>query len=81
MPLFQRYPFFTYSLAVFSSGFSLNSSTTLPTGKRLPGRLGNARATVKQLKIVKIDEQKNLLLIHGSIPGAKNGLVIIRQAK
>jgi len=41
--------------------------------------MGNVRKTVKGLKIVKVDEQKNLLLVKGSIPGAANGLVIIRR--
>ena len=50
-------------------------------GKRLPGQLGNVRRTVRGLKVVKIDEQKNLVLLKGSIPGASNGLVIIRQAR
>jgi large subunit ribosomal protein L3 len=48
-------------------------------GKKLPGQMGNVRKTVKGLKIVKVDEQKNLLLVKGSIPGAANGLVIIRR--
>ncbi|MBI3038878.1 50S ribosomal protein L3, partial [bacterium] len=47
-------------------------------GKRLPGQLGNVRRTVKGLKIVKVDEKKNLLIVKGSVPGSSNGLVIIR---
>ena len=48
-------------------------------GKKLPGQFGNVRRTVKGLKVVKVDEQKNLLLVRGSIPGSANGLVMIRK--
>ncbi len=68
-----------YSRAVGSVGSGTNAARTWK-GKKLPGQYGNVRRTVKGLKIVKIDEQKNLLLVKGSIPGAANGLVIIRQA-
>lgn len=64
--------------ATGSCGSGTNMSRTMK-GKRLPGQMGNVRRTVKGLKIVKIDEQKNLLLVKGSIPGAANGLVIIRH--
>lgn len=49
-------------------------------GQKLPGRMGNQRKTIKNLEIVKVDKEKNLLLIKGSIPGAKKGLVIIKGA-
>ncbi|HEY9068722.1 MAG TPA: 50S ribosomal protein L3 [Candidatus Ozemobacteraceae bacterium] len=63
-----------------STGSGQEASRTWK-GKRLPGQMGNVRRTVKGLKIVKVDEQKNLLLVRGSIPGASNGLVIIRHAQ
>ena len=50
-------------------------------GKKLPGRFGNDRVTVKNLKIVKVDVEKNLLFIKGAVPGARNGFVEIRKAK
>jgi len=60
-------------------------STTTPgrvlKGKKMAGRKGNQRVTVKNLKIVEIDEEKNLLLVKGLVPGAKRGLLIIRKAK
>lgn len=46
-------------------------------GKRMPGHYGVERVTVKNLKLVKIIDEKNLLLIKGAIPGANNGLVIV----
>jgi large subunit ribosomal protein L3 len=61
-----------------STGTGTNLSRTLK-GKRLPGQLGNVRKTVKNVRIVKIDEKKNLMLIRGAIPGAASGLVIVRR--
>lgn len=50
-------------------------------GKRYPGHMGNERVTVQNLKIEKIIEDKNLILIKGAIPGGVNSLVIIKNAK
>jgi len=49
-------------------------------GKKMAGQLGNKRVTAQNLKIIKIDQEKNLLLISGGIPGAINGRVIIFPA-
>ena len=48
-------------------------------GKRLPGRMGGTRTTIQRLTIVKVDADRNLLLIKGAIPGPKKGLVIVRE--
>ncbi len=48
-------------------------------GKRLPGRMGGTRTTIQRLTVVKVDADKNLLLIKGAIPGPKKGLVIVRE--
>lgn len=48
-------------------------------GKRLGGHMGNAQVTVKNLELVKIDSEKNLLFIRGAVPGPKNGKVIVRK--
>ena len=50
-------------------------------GVRMAGQMGNERVTVQNLKVVLVDADKNLLAIRGSVPGAKNGLVIIREAR
>lgn len=50
-------------------------------GKKMPGRMGGTQITVQNLEIVKIVEDKNLLLIKGSFPGPNGGLVRIRKAK
>ena len=48
-------------------------------GKKLPGRMGGTQTTVQRLRIVRIDKDRNLILIKGAIPGAKKSLVIIRD--
>lgn len=48
-------------------------------GKRMPGRMGNDRKTVQRLRVVRVDGDRHLLLIKGSVPGAKNGLVYVRR--
>ena len=48
-------------------------------GKKMPGQKGNARTTILNLKIVDVRPENNLLLIHGAVPGAKNGIVIVRR--
>ena len=48
-------------------------------GKKLPGRMGGVRTTVQRLTIVKVDKDRNLLLIKGAVPGPKKGLVLIRN--
>ncbi len=49
-------------------------------GLKMAGQLGNARATVQNLKVVKVLEDKNLLLIGGAVPGANGGYIVIRKA-
>ena len=46
--------------------------------KKMAGQYGNEQVTVQNLKVVKIDSEKNLLAVKGAIPGAKNGIVFIR---
>ena len=50
-------------------------------GKRMGGHMGDVKKTVQNLVLLEIDEAQNLLLIQGSIPGARNGFVVIRNAK
>ncbi len=46
-------------------------------GKRMPGRMGGEKVTVKNLAVVAVDTDNNLLLVKGAVPGAKNGLVTL----
>jgi len=48
--------------------------------KELPGRMGGERVTVQNLEVVKVDTERNLLLIKGNVPGPKKSLVIIKSA-
>ena len=50
-------------------------------GKRMPGRMGNERVTVHNLKIAFVDGERNLLGVRGAVPGAKGGLVLIKEAR
>jgi len=49
-------------------------------GKKMPGHMGDARRTVQNLQIVKVDAEKNLILIKGSVPGSRGSLVTVRTA-
>ena len=48
--------------------------------KKMPGQYGNEQVTVLNLRVVKIDSEKNLLAVKGAIPGAKNGIVFVRDS-
>lgn len=49
-------------------------------GKKMPGRMGGKQRTVQNLEVVKVITEKNLILIKGSIPGSRGGLVTVRSA-
>jgi large subunit ribosomal protein L3 len=49
-------------------------------GTRMAGRMGNERVTVQNLRVVQVDEERNLLVVRGSVPGANEGLLMIRRA-
>ncbi len=48
-------------------------------GKGLPGRMGGEKTTVRNLEVVKVDPESNLLLVKGAVPGARRGWLIIRK--
>lgn len=48
-------------------------------GRKLPGRMGGVRRTVQGLQVVRVDPEQNLLLIKGSVPGPRGGLLFIKQ--
>ena len=52
----------------------------LAKGKKMAGHMGDARITTRSVNLVRIDTENNLLLIKGSVPGANNGMVMIRPA-
>jgi len=49
-------------------------------GKRLPGRMGGERRTIMNLDVVRVDPERNLVLLRGAIPGPKGAVVVIREA-
>lgn len=63
-----------------SIGGSSYPSRVYP-GMRAAGRMGGARTTTKNLLVVRVDEEKNLIYLRGSVPGAPNAYVAIRRAK
>ncbi len=50
-------------------------------GQRMAGRMGGVRVTAQNLRVELVDPERNLLAVRGSVPGAKGGLVMIRQAR
>jgi large subunit ribosomal protein L3 len=51
----------------------------VPKGRRMAGRHGNARTTVRNLELVRVDAENNLLLVRGGVPGPNGGYVLIKQ--
>lgn len=49
-------------------------------GKPLPGRMGTDKVTIQNLEVVKVDMERNLLLVKGSIPGPKNSYVVVKES-
>ena len=50
-------------------------------GTRMSGHMGNERVTVRKLEVLKTDPERNLLLVRGAVPGAKNGLLLIGKSR
>jgi large subunit ribosomal protein L3 len=48
-------------------------------GKKLPGRMGGVRATISNLKVVRVDLERNLLFIKGGVPGSRNSYLLIQK--
>ena len=64
---------------VGSLGANSDPSRVFP-GKHMPGQYGGEQVTVLNLTVVKVDTARNVLLIKGAVPGARNGIVYIREA-
>ncbi len=48
-------------------------------GKKMPGRMGNHRVTVRNLEVVTVDSERNLLMVRGCVPGANGGVVMVKK--
>lgn len=49
-------------------------------GRKMPGQMGNRRATVKGLRVVDVRPEENIILIRGAVPGGRNGVVFIKKS-
>ncbi len=56
------------------------SPSRLFKGNKMPGRYGGARATVRNLQVVSVDVEQNLLILRGAVPGPNGGYLLIRQS-
>jgi large subunit ribosomal protein L3 len=60
-----------------------NGAATSPgrvfKGKHMPGQMGNVRITIQNLEIVRVDADKNLILVKGAVPGPKKSLVMLKE--
>ena len=69
---------------VHRSGGSVGQNTypgRVFKGQKMAGHYGDGRVTVRNLKLVGVDAEKNLMLVHGAVPGPNGGLVMVRIAK
>ena len=62
-----------------SIGMAQDPGRVFP-GKRMAGHLGNVKRTIQLLEVARVDAERSLIMIKGSVPGAKNGAVIVRPA-
>jgi len=61
-----------------SNGAATTPGRVFP-GKHMPGHMGAVRATVQNLEVVRVDAEKNLILVKGAVPGAKKSLVMLKE--
>lgn len=61
-----------------SNGAATTPGRVFP-GKHMPGHMGNVKVTVQNLEVVKIDTDKNLILVKGAVPGPKKSLVMLKE--
>lgn len=61
-----------------SNGSSANPSEVFK-GKKMPGQMGHVKVTVQNLEVIRVDAENNLLLVKGSVPGPKKGLVTLKE--
>ncbi len=67
--------------SIASHSSNAGTGPTLKKGKRMSGHMGNCRVTTKNHSLVSIDEEKNLLIVKGAVPGPAGGYCIVQTAK
>lgn len=63
-----------------SAGGSQGSGSRVLPGKRMAGNMGNESVTVKNLKVLQVDEQNGLVVVNGCVPGPKNQIIRVQDA-
>ncbi len=63
-----------------STGMAADPSK-IHKGTKMPGRMGNETTTVQNLRVVRVDEERQFLLVKGAVPGPRKGIVIVTKAK
>ncbi|KXL51565.1 hypothetical protein M433DRAFT_140512 [Acidomyces richmondensis BFW] len=66
--------------AMGSAGASQGSGSRVHPGKHMPGRMGGERHTIQNVKVMKVDPKNGIVVVHGPVPGPKNGIVHIQDA-
>ena len=62
---------------------SLSSATTpgkVKKGKKMPGHMGAENVTIQNLEVVRVDAEKNLILVKGAVPGNKGSMLVIKES-
>jgi len=67
--------------SIGSHGCDRGNSGKIKKGKRMAGRWGNERVTVRNLKVVRVDEPNNVILVYGAVPGPNGGHLMIRKTR
>jgi large subunit ribosomal protein L3 len=67
--------------SIASHSSNAGTGPTLKKGKRMAGHMGHCRITTKNHSLVSIDEEKNLLVVKGAVPGPAGGYCIVQTAK
>ena len=62
------------------SNGACSSPSKVFKGKKMPGHMGGKQVTTQNLEIVRVDAEKNLLLVKGAVPGPKKALVTIKES-
>ena len=66
--------------SIGSHGTDRGHGAKIKKGKRMAGQMGDDQVTARSLDVVKIDAENNVILVKGAVPGATNGILVIRAA-
>ena len=67
--------------SIGSHGTDRGHGAKIKKGKKMSGRMGGERTTIRSLDLISVDVEKNLLVVKGAVPGASNGYLLIRTPK